>query len=111
MNDQPKTPDSKPPAGAPSSPGPAGQSKQSQLAVRFDNAEVRFANFTVVTGTPEEVIVDFAVAINPQQANVSTRMGMTYATARRLVAALNETLKRHDQMAEQARARRPASTS
>jgi len=68
---------------------------------------VRFSNFTVVTGTAEEVIIDFAVAINPQQANVTTRMGMTYASARRLLGALTETLKRHDRMAQQARARQP----
>jgi hypothetical protein len=101
-------------AGAPAAPAPSttGQGQQQQqIAVRFDRAKVGFSNFTLVTGTPEEVIVDFGVNTNAQQVNVDARIGMTYATARRLAAALTETIKRFEQAVQQARARQGGPTT
>ena len=91
--------------GTPAATNTAAPGKQQQISVRFDQAEVTFANFTLVTGTPEEVIVDFGINTNAQQVNVDTRIGMTYPTARRLAAALNETIRRFEQAVQQARTR------
>jgi hypothetical protein len=60
-----------------------------------------YANFARVTGTPEEVILDLALNPNPfgtgkQKVNVSQRLIMNYFTAKRLLAALQVTVQRHE---------------
>ena len=87
-------------------PADAGaQGKQQQISIRLERANVTFTNFTLVTGTPEEVIVDLGINTNMQQVSIDNRVGMTYATARRLAGALNETLRRFEQAVQQARGR------
>ena len=60
-----------------------------------------YANFCRVTGSPEELIVDFA--LNPQPMGVPTtpiqikqRTVMNYYTAKRLLAALQMSVQRHE---------------
>ena len=45
---------------APPAPSPAAAGGQPEIVVREDDAHAAYANFARVTGTPEEVIVDFA---------------------------------------------------
>jgi hypothetical protein len=78
---------------------PAAQ--QAEIVVNEEGAHAAYANFARVTGTPEEVIVDFALNPNPfatgrQEVRVSQRLIMNYFTAKRLLAALQVTVQRHE---------------
>ena len=80
---------------------------QSQAAppvpFKFDDANVKasYANFCRVTGTPEEVIVDFG--LNPQPVGlpsqaiaVTDRIVMNFYSAKRMLLALQATIERHE---------------
>jgi len=81
---------------------PAALTKQ-RVAVQVDDSDAlcTYANFCRVTGSPEELIVDFA--LNPQPMGVPTtpiqikqRTVMNYFTAKRLLAALQMSVQRHE---------------
>ena len=64
--------------------------------------DARYANFCRVTGTPEEVIVDFALNSQPMGVPVDPivthqRLVINYFTAKRLLGALHVTVQRHEQ--------------
>jgi hypothetical protein len=74
-----------------------------QQQVRLDETKTiaAYANFARVTGTPEEVIIDFG--LNPQPFGppsepvvVSQRIIVNFFTAKRLLAALAMTTQRHE---------------
>ena len=72
-----------------------------QLQVDDSNVVATYANFCRVTGTPEELIVDFG--LNPQPMGVPTapipvqqRIVVNFYTAKRLYQALGLTLQRHE---------------
>ena len=74
------------------------------LPFKFDDAHVKasYANFCRVTGTPEEVIVDFG--LNPQPVGlpsqpiaVTDRIVMNFYSAKRMLLALQATIERHEQ--------------
>ena len=74
-----------------------------RVAVEVDDSETActYANFCRVTGSPEELIVDFA--LNPQPMGAPTspikikqRTVMNYYTAKRLLAALQMSVQRHE---------------
>ena len=74
---------------------------RSQLQVDDSNVVASYANFCRVTGTPEELIVDFG--LNPQPMGVPTepipvnqRIVVNFYTAKRLYHALGMTLQRHE---------------
>jgi len=76
---------------------------QQRVAVQVDDSDTicTYANFCRVTGSPEELIVDFA--LNPQPMGVPTspiqikqRTVMNYYTAKRLLAALQMSVQRHE---------------
>jgi len=76
---------------------------QPRAAVQVDdsNTTCTYANFCRVTGSPEELIVDFA--LNPQPMGAPTspiqikqRTVMNYYTAKRLLAALQMSVQRHE---------------
>ena len=76
---------------------------QQRVAVEVDDsvALCTYANFCRVTGSPEELIVDFA--LNPQPMGAPTtpiqikqRTVMNYYTAKRLLAALQMSVQRHE---------------
>ena len=61
-----------------------------------------YANFVRVTGSPEEVILDFCLAPNPgersgQKIRIQNRVVLSYFSAKRLFLALHQTLARHEQ--------------
>jgi hypothetical protein len=78
---------------------PGGQ----RLQVEIDDSKVMalYANFCRVTGTPEELIIDFG--LNPQPFGVPThpipvtqRIITNFYTAKRMLHALNLTIQRHE---------------
>lgn len=85
-------------AAAPQAP----QRQQSfQIEVNDTQALACYANFCRVTGSPEELIVDFG--LNPQPIGipkdpieVKQRIIMNYYTAKRLLGALNMSIQRHE---------------
>lgn len=87
-------------AGAPAAQQQATQPRQ-QVQVDDSTATAMYANFCRVTGTPEELILDFA--LNPQPFGVPTepikvnhRIVTNFYTAKRMLHALQLTLQRHE---------------
>ena len=88
---------------APAEKPAAAAVPQQRVAVQVDDSDTMctYANFCRVTGSPEELIVDFA--LNPQPMGVPTtpiqikqRTVMNYYTAKRLLAALQMSVQRHE---------------
>ena len=72
-----------------------------QVQVNADHAMASYANFCRVTGSPEELIVDFG--LNPQPIGVpkdpievKQRIIVNFYTAKRLLAALQMSVARHE---------------
>ena len=81
----------------------AAQQQAMQVQVRDDQAIAGYANFCRVTGSPEEMIIDFG--LNPQPmgvpkdpVHIKHRIILNYYTAKRLLAALNMSIQRHEQV-------------
>ena len=91
---------SKPDAAAP--PAEQAQSQQPvQVQVTDNGVMATYANFCRVTGSPEELIVDFG--LNPQPIGVpkdpievKQRIIVNFYTAKRLLAALQMSIARHE---------------
>ena len=87
---------------------PTSEQQKQQAApkrpeVKFDDSKTiaSYANFCRVTGTPEELIVDFG--LNNQPMGVPTdaipiaqRIIVNFFTAKRLLGALNMSIHRHE---------------
>jgi len=99
-------PEAQPDAG-PEAPAPAEQAQRQQppqrVQVQIDdaNALANYANFCRVTGTPEELIIDFG--LNPQPIGVPSqaipitqRIITNFYTAKRMLHALQLTVQRHE---------------
>jgi len=93
------------PAQEPEATPAEGQQPQQQqrVALQIDdkNAVANYANFCRVTGTPEELIIDFG--LNPQPIGVPTspipvtqRIITNFYTAKRMLHALTMTVQRHE---------------
>lgn len=83
---------------------PAAMRTAQPQNIEADDSQVvaAYTNFCRVTGTPEELIVDFG--LNTQGAGVPTqpikltqRVVMNYYTAKRLLGALQMSIARHEQ--------------
>ncbi len=85
----------------------AAEEKQAQpqqrvaLQIEDKNAIACYANFCRVTGTPEELIIDFG--LNPQPIGIPTqpipvtqRIITNFYTAKRMLHALTMTVQRHE---------------
>ena len=77
------------------------QRQAPQVQVNDSNAIACYANFCRVTGSPEELIVDFG--LNPQPVGVpkdpievKQRIIVNFFTAKRLLAALQMSVQRHE---------------
>ena len=96
MADESKKPDAAAPAAE------QAQTQQPvQVQVNDDSALATYANFCRVTGSPEELIVDFG--LNPQPIGVpkdpievKQRIIVNFYTAKRLLAALQMSIARHE---------------
>jgi len=82
---------------------PAGAAPQQRMQVQIDDSKVIacYANFCRVTGTPEELIIDFG--LNPQPVGIPTqpipvvqRIITNFYTAKRMLHALTLTVQRHE---------------
>jgi len=80
---------------------PAPQQARPQLEIDDSHTIANYANFCRVTGTPEELIIDFG--LNPQPFGIPTkpipvtqRIITNFYTAKRMLHALNLTIQRHE---------------
>ena len=85
---------------APQAPAQA-QPQQAQIQVDDSKAVALYTNFCRVSGTPEELIIDFG--LNPQPFGVPTapiaiteRIVTNFFTAKRMLHALMMTIQRHE---------------
>jgi hypothetical protein len=76
--------------------------QRQRIEVKDTGAISSYANFCRVTGTPEELIVDFG--LNPQPIGMPTepvvitqRIVTNYYTAKRMLHALQLTIQRHEE--------------
>jgi hypothetical protein len=85
-----------------SAPPPGdGQSQQIQVHLDDSHANTCYANFCRVTGTPEEVVLDLGLNVQPFGGSnttipVTQRLIINYYTAKRMLAALQMTVQRHE---------------
>ena len=86
---------------APQQPQPQPQPQRIQVEIDDTKAIACYANFCRVTGTPEELIIDFG--LNPQPFGVPTqpipinqRIITNFFTAKRMLHALTLTIQRHE---------------
>jgi Protein of unknown function (DUF3467) len=89
-------------AETPAPQGDAGAAQQRQQ-VKVDDSHINasYANFCRVTGTPEELIIDFGLnpqpfGIPPDPVIVTQRIVTNYYTAKRMLHALQLTVQRHE---------------
>ena len=80
---------------------PAAPAQQFQVDVDDSHVTASYANFCRVTGSPEELIIDFG--LNPQPVGVpknpitvTQRVIVNYYTAKRLLHALSLSVQRHE---------------
>ena len=80
------------------------QPEPQRAQIQIDDSKViaSYANFCRVTGTPEELIIDFG--LNPQPLGIPTtpipvtqRVITNFFTAKRMLHALSMTIQRHEQ--------------
>ena len=99
MAKEPNKPD-EPVIPPPEQPAPGGA--PAQFAVDSSALSTVYANFCRVTGTPEELVLDFG--LNTQMSPVpggepirlSHRLVMNYFTAKRLLGALHMSVQQHE---------------
>ncbi len=77
------------------------QQAQPQIQIDDSRAQALYTNFCRVTGTPEELIIDFGLNSQPagmptESIAVSQRVVTNYYTAKRLLHVLQLTLQRHE---------------
>jgi hypothetical protein len=86
----------------------AAQTAQDQSRARVEvkvndkDAVCLYANFCRVTGTPEELILDFGLNAQPfgvptEPVEVKQRIVTNYFTAKRMLQALHMSVQRHEQ--------------
>jgi hypothetical protein len=85
--------------------GNGDETKAPQRGVAVDDksiAAASYANFCRVTGTPEELIIDFGLNAQPfgvptEAVQITQRIVTNYFTAKRLLHALHLSVQRHEQ--------------
>jgi hypothetical protein len=75
--------------------------QRAQVQVDDTRAVTCYANFCRVTGTPEELIIDFGLNTQPfgvpsEKIAITERIVVNYFTAKRLLAALQMSVQRHE---------------
>jgi hypothetical protein len=97
-----QSPDSETTPGA-GVPGSADQAQRQAPRIEIDDSKVLalYANFCRVTGTPEELIIDFGLNPQPPGVQVQTvpvtqRIITNFYTAKRMLHALSWAVQRHE---------------
>lgn len=90
-------------APAAEAPQPTQPPAQQQVQVSDADAISLYANFCRVTGTPEELIIDFGLNQQPMGVPkdpivVKQRIIVNFYTAKRLLHALSLSVQRHEQV-------------
>jgi hypothetical protein len=98
MADEPRKPPA-PPVEAPAQQAP--QQIMPQFSVDVTTLSAAYANFCRVTGTPEELVLDFGLntQMSPQPTEpvkLTHRLVMNYFTAKRLLGALHMAVQQHE---------------
>lgn len=82
----------------------AEHQRQAAPPVKLDDANVAavYANFCRISGTPEELVLDFALNTQPsggmpEVLHLNQRVILNYYTAKRLLQALHMAVHRHEQ--------------
>ena len=80
----------------------AGDPQQVRVQVEGKHAVCSYANFCRVTGTPEELIIDFGLNSQPfgvpsEAVVITQRIVTNYFTAKRILHALHLSVQRHEQ--------------
>jgi len=83
-------------------PTPEQLQRATRIEVNDKNAVCLYANFCRVTGTPEELILDFGLNAQPfgvptEPVEVKQRIVTNYFTAKRMLQALHMSVQRHEQ--------------
>jgi len=83
-------------------PTPEQAQRAQRVEVVDKNAVCLYANFCRVTGTPEELILDFGLNAQPfgvptEPVEVKQRIVTNYYTAKRMLQALHMSVQRHEQ--------------
>ena len=79
------------------------QPAQQPITVDESKAVSCYANFCRVTGSPEELIVDFGMNAQPMGSNdkpidIQQRIVLNFYTAKRLLHALHVSVQRHEEV-------------
>src|SRR5205823_788894 len=80
----------------------APEQRGSRIEVTDKHVLCLYANFCRVTGTPEELILDFGLNAQPfgvptEPVDVKQRIVTNYYTAKRMLQALHMSVQRHEQ--------------
>jgi Protein of unknown function (DUF3467) len=83
---------------------PGGEQQQAppQVPVDLADMETLYANFFRVTGTPEELVLDFGLNTQlmapggQEQVKLNQRLVLSFYTAKRLLNALSWAMNRHE---------------
>jgi hypothetical protein len=88
----------------PSSAPPAGGQQQVRdFPVDATNLPTHYANFARVTGTPEELVLDFGLNTQmvpnaAEPVKLTHRLVLNFYTAKRLLLALNAAIQQHERV-------------
>ena len=90
-----------PPGGDDGSDVPGRPLSAPSFQVDDSKATTSYANFCRITGTPEEVFIDFGMNLQPFGSPsgpivITQRIVMNYYTAKRLLQVLHLTIQRHE---------------
>ena len=82
--------------------GAPAENPRRQVEVDDSQMVAAYANFCRVTGTPEELIIDFGLNTQPygvpnQAVKVTQRLVTNFYTAKRMLQALHMAVQRHEQ--------------
>lgn len=102
MAEQDKQAAKTPADGDPAAAGANPEQQRVRVEVNDKNAVCLYANFCRVTGTPEELILDFGLNAQPfgvptEPVEVKQRIVTNYFTAKRMLQALHMSVQRHEQ--------------
>ena len=87
----------------PQTPGEKSQQAPRPVMIDESNANSTYANFCRVTGSPEELIIDFGLNAQPMGSNdkpvdINQRIVLNFYTAKRLLHALHISVQRHEEI-------------
>lgn len=82
--------------------GQAGDAEGAKLRILDAKAHTAYSNFCIVTSTPEEALLNFGINLmmpnkeNEVRVQVSDRIVMSYASAKRLAITLSNLIQRYE---------------